>query len=171
MASLRELHLRGGATLLALSSPCVARTVGSLTQLRSLSLQDCLSSLDGEETEWQQLVAPLTGLTCLKDQHNMAATDVGPQELTAVQELECFEYVRRFYASPEDVWYACMAQRSHFTSLKVHAQPEHICGSVGPISISAMIIVSSTHGSSSGGSRHRCTSLHVAQVACMQQGL
>lgn len=117
MASLHALHLRGTASLLAAKVPALMRTIGSLTQLQKLVLEA------SPGRSWRQLVAPLTGLTCLEIRDDISAVAVGPQELPALQQLTCEGFIDRLETPPaEDVWYAWVTQRSRLTSLTLQAQ-------------------------------------------------
>jgi hypothetical protein len=125
--------------VLPLKSACIARTIGALTQLRSLTLDHHFPNrqLEVDQTCWIRMLAPLTELTRLAIVgHGLSGIIVTSQHLSALQSLVCQGFTdQQFGAVPGDdsKWYNWVAQRSQLTHLKLVASPEQISGTVGDL--------------------------------------
>jgi hypothetical protein len=125
--------------VLPLRSATIARTIGGLTQLHSLTLDHHFPSqrLKLDQTCWIRMLAPLTGLTRLAIVgHHLSDIIVTSQQLSGLQSLVCQGFTdQQLGAVPGDngKWYNWVAQRNQLTHLKLVASPEQISGTVGAL--------------------------------------
>jgi hypothetical protein len=137
VSSLRSLHLHGYAIVLPHKSASIARAIGGLTQLHSLTLDYDFPTQQLDQSCWTRMLAPLTGLTRLAIAcHNLSDIIVTSQQLGALQSLACQGFTdREFGAVPGDnsKWCTWVSQRSQLTHLELVASPEQISGTVGDL--------------------------------------